>query len=103
MSETKGLTNDLLKSKMVDAMVNRLVCTDLDSCRTPGYYILRTQDAVCADPPKVGGWNYGLLEVLDRGGSNWLQRISTVGGLIVYRWGNSTSWGPWRQVITQAV
>lgn len=103
MADTVVISNALLKASLTDAMVDRSACTDLDACRTPGYYILRTQDAVCANPPNVAGWNYGSLEVLGRGGSNWLQRISTVGGLIVYRWGDLTSWGPWRQVVTQAL
>lgn len=103
MEEAMVITNTFLKGVMTDAMVDRSVCTDLDSCRTPGFYILRTQDTICENPPNVANWNYGTLEVLCRGGSNWLQRISTIGGHIVYRWGDANVWGSWRQVITQAI
>ena len=47
MSKSKGLTNDLLKSKMVDAMVTRGSFTsavDLNNVRTPGCYLLNSPD-----------------------------------------------------------
>lgn len=38
MSETKGLTNDLLKSKMPDAMVYRGYCRDINEAYQSGFY-----------------------------------------------------------------
>lgn len=39
MSESKGLTNELLKSKMTDAVVHRGICSNIDTIRQTGYFV----------------------------------------------------------------
>lgn len=59
MMETKELTNDLLKSKMSDAMVWRGLCKNADTCRSSGVY--QMDNSCTGQPPGASMW--GILEV----------------------------------------
>lgn len=58
MSETKKLTNALLKEKMTDAMVDRGYCRNLDAVNQSGYYSVGT-----ATPDRPGDI-YGTMQCL---------------------------------------
>ncbi len=84
MSGTTTLANDLLKSKMVDAMVDRGLCADLDTCLTPGIYTTNSSTK-CANPPSdVLGmhWQYGIVEVMERYGTIF-QRLTGQTGCVM--------------------
>ena len=73
--ETKELSNSLLKGKMTDAMVHRGICQNLDTCFAQGIYNT-TSSTACSNPPNMTGWNYGIVEVFERG-SMILQRVTS--------------------------
>lgn len=58
--ETKDLSNSLLKEKMVDAVLARGYCSDMDTCKTPGVYNVDPQRTVNIPP---GAYPYGTLTV----------------------------------------
>lgn len=82
MSETKKLTNDLLKGKMTDAMVYRgYLNRSFNMALTAGYYWV-TPSQGATDYPD-GAYRYGILEVFPAG-AFLLQRYTThaTGGLL---------------------
>lgn len=92
--ETKELTNDLLKGKMSDAMVYRGYVLNIDSCKTPGIYLMNS-NTISATPGPYSGWNYGVLEVFVRG-TDVIQRITHLyGGNMAVRSCVLDIWNPW--------
>ena len=59
MSQTKELTNALLKEKMTDALVLRSG-KDFDTCLTPGHYAVNAESWI--NHPK-GSYRYGTMVV----------------------------------------
>ena len=66
MSDTKRLTNELLKSKMSDAMVDRGYAASFDSMLSPGIYYASEYFGATDFPP--GAYKWGILEVFVSGG-----------------------------------
>ena len=98
MSETKGLTNDLLKSKMPDAMVYRGTFLDIDSLFTPGIYSGGALDSSGTFPSSAGTWKYGTLEVIKGRSPRITQRLtSDIGNVAVRVW--NSGWQDWKQML----
>ncbi len=82
--ETKELTNDLIKSVAVDAMVSRGVCPDINTCFSPGCW--QITPATKNIPSSV--YPYAILQVSYTSEYGYgEQRIITRGesGLIYWR------------------
>ena len=98
MSETKGLTNELLKEKMPDAMVDRGSALDLDTLINPGIYICQ-EPSVCAVPPQSLGnfWRYGVVEVMRRN-VRVFQRLTCQKGCVMRTFSETEIPGAWTTV-----
>ncbi len=102
---TKELTNDLVKQVASDSMVYRGMAVDIDSCTDCGVYTLTTS-SYCSNPPNVSGWNLGTMEVFRReghAGNSIVQRITTIGGIIIFRTVYNGNINAWRRVLTEGV
>lgn len=60
MSKATVLTNNLLKGVMTDALVYRGIVLDINTCLTPGYYQVQSQNT--KNIP-TGAYQYGILTV----------------------------------------
>ena len=99
MSETKKLTNAILKEKMVDAMVDRGLCLNLDALLPPGIY-LTNANTTGTFPPRMGDMvKYAVVEVMVRY-TTVLQRVTNVYGDEAVRASDgSGNWRSWKEPV----
>lgn len=104
MSETKQLTNTLLKGLMTDSVADRDYCTDMDTCMESGYYTVSAQRTV--NIPE-GAYSYGVLLVMKS--RSFVSQIyhahhAANGGnapdscLHVRMHHEASGWGPWTKI-----
>ncbi len=91
MMPTKELTNDIVKGIMVDAMVDRGRCEDVDTLVKPGVYIFDT------NTKNLPNWSfqYGIAEVFIRFESIYQRITAYPGSMMAVRIGRPGDWIPW--------
>lgn len=98
MAESKVITNDFLKSKMVDAVVDRGECSDIDTCLSAGAY--RCLPSTLHKP--AGAHDYGLLIVTKAQNyiSQEYRNVSSNPKIFLRQiWGDiATLSSPWREL-----
>ncbi len=100
MSETTTLTNDMLKAILSDAMVNRGICSDIDSIYQNGIYQSPGAEGVGTFPTEENKWKYGGMIVASMRGHRVLQILSSDVGDIAVRmsFSDHAGWHKWRIV-----
>lgn len=106
VDKTTGLTNEILKGLMTDALVDRCqLIVDMNDCTLPAG-IYRTSPSTLNLPEGV--YLYGLAEIVrcTWGGTQYLRETYVSdSGEFLFRlyWGDTIGWRCWMSIQTQAL
>ncbi|MCI8997680.1 MAG: hypothetical protein HFJ95_01635 [Muribaculaceae bacterium] len=89
------LSNEMLKSLMVDAAVTRAVITDADLATKAGIYMV---DCNALNPAVNLPANQGMLLVFTFGGTVWQIYLANSEKLYFRHNWHATTWRPWKIV-----
>lgn len=101
MSESKVMTNTVLKGLLTDALVMRTYCTDLDSDMQPGMYYTDLNTTGTKPTHMIGSNECMLIVLPKRFGIRMYQLLISYTGMFAIRSGSSVNmvWQPWREPV----